>query len=287
MDKVSKDNPCPVCGKLDACLVAADGTAALCSRIESDNLRGEPFSGGWLHKLVDNPVPLRRTTKPIQKQKPVLDFSKLARQCQCDLPDPTMLSTELGVSVESLKELLAGLMSWRGNNYYTFPMKDGSQKIIGIRLWHGNNRFSVPGSKNALFWPTGVKADSDNLLFFPEGYSDTAAMRDMGFDAIGRPNCSAGLEYIKQVIKDRNRNIVLVADKDEAKYRPDGGVYYPGFDGAKRLAGGLKEFAKTIKIVKPPHHKDVRKWYLNGATKAMVMAVVDNARFFKGKGVPT
>ena len=58
--RVSKRNPCPVCGKPDWCLISQDGKAAICARIESDNPVGN-MSAGWLHKLdCINPLPRPR-----------------------------------------------------------------------------------------------------------------------------------------------------------------------------------------------------------------------------------
>ena len=273
MDKVTKDNPCPVCGRHDACLVAEDGSAALCSRTESDNLRGEPFAGGWLHKLTDNPAPVRCHRPKPKKQKPVPDFYRLTQQYR--LQEPATLSRELGVSASSLKRLQVG---WDGKGY-TFPMFDGWGKCIGIRLRYKKHKFSVTGSKNGLFWPTGMRPDSRKILFICEGPTDTATLLDLGFEAIGRASCGTGLEYIKTMIDRFDRRVVIFSDKDEAKYRPDGSVFYPGIEGAQRLAEGLKSSTRSVRVVKPANYKDVRQWYQNGATKEAVMALVDNARF--------
>ena len=50
--RVSRETPCPVCGKADWCLVAADGTAAICPRTESPRRCGD---AGFLHRLADTP----------------------------------------------------------------------------------------------------------------------------------------------------------------------------------------------------------------------------------------
>ena len=52
MTHVSKKDPCPVCGKPDWCLVAADGSAAICQRIEQGS-RKHCGEAGWLHILSD------------------------------------------------------------------------------------------------------------------------------------------------------------------------------------------------------------------------------------------
>ena len=162
MDKVTRDNPCPVCGRHDGCLVAEDGTAALCSRTESDKLCGQPFGGGWLHKLTGDPVPVRRRPKPTKKKQPVPDFFRLTDEFQEAMFDDTLyeLAKDLGVQVVTLKRLQVGRGFFYAQFWQTFPMRDGLNKIIGIRLRSKSHKFGVPGSKNGLFWPVGVKADS-------------------------------------------------------------------------------------------------------------------------------
>lgn len=53
MQRVSRQNPCPVCGKPDWCLVAKDGSAAICSRIQEGSIK-RCGDAGWLHRFRDN-----------------------------------------------------------------------------------------------------------------------------------------------------------------------------------------------------------------------------------------
>ena len=46
---MNRELPCPVCGKFDWCLVAADKTAAICPRTESPKRCGD---AGYLHRLT-------------------------------------------------------------------------------------------------------------------------------------------------------------------------------------------------------------------------------------------
>ena len=62
--RVTKSCRCPVCGRPDWCLIAADGTAAICARVQSGKRCGE---AGWLHRLgtplvgqITRPVPAAR-----------------------------------------------------------------------------------------------------------------------------------------------------------------------------------------------------------------------------------
>lgn len=272
---------CPVCGRDHYCLVSEDGTVAVCTHIESDHVVGTK-GAGWLHNLTNTPVPVKDRPKrrPV-KQEPKPDFSKLARQCQKNLKSVELaaLAAELGVSVKSLLRLSVGCGYFYGRNWQTYPMWDGKGRVVGLRLRNARKKMAVAGSKNALFWPTDVKADADSLLFIGEGPTETVALLDLGFDAIGRASCNTGLEYIITMIGRFNRRVVIVADHDEPKKRPDGSVSYPGIEGARRLANDLKSIVANVRIVMPPHSKDVREWRNAGATRSMIMALVDNARF--------
>jgi hypothetical protein len=46
-----------------------------------------------------------------------------------------------------------------------------------------------------------------------------------------------------------------------------------------QLAADLKKFVRHIRIIKPPNHKDMRRWLHAGATAEKVLCLVDNARF--------
>ena len=281
MIKVKKDHPCPVCGRTDGCLYAEDGSAALCSRIESAKLCGQPFAGGWLHILTDD----YRKAKYVPKRKPpapgpAVDWYKLESSYRANLMDSDFsgISKLFGVSMAALDELLIG---WDPvKKAHTFPLKDGRGNIIGIRLRLLNGKkFRVPGSKNGLFLPKSVKNDSDEYLFICEGPTDTAALLDLGLSSIGRASCGTGYQYIKEMIEHWNRQVVVFADKDEAKFAPDGRKFYPGYDGGLKLARSIKPFVSSVRLIKPPLKKDIRAWYQAGCTKAAVLALVKNAKF--------
>ena len=277
--RVKKDNPCPICGKPDYCMIQEDGSASICARISEGSIKKVGTQGaGWLHKNVRDANPNKYHQKPVKKFKPepIPNWHKLVKQCQNNLPDLTPLAKELGVSVQSVARSQIGYF----RKCHTFPIRDGFGRFIGMRMRAKNgSKFSIPGSKNALYWPLGVMAKSKNILFLPEGGTDPMAMLDLGFDAIGRPNNRAGFTYLRDMLEGNDRKVVLVADKDEAKFRPDGTKYFPGIEGALELAKEIKKFTKHIRVIKPPHHKDMRKWYQDGATKEMVMLLVENARF--------
>ena len=275
MLRVNKNNPCPVCGRPDWCLIEEDGTKSICSRIESNKKVGE---AGWLHKLTDD----FRKAKYVPKRKPPapgppVNWEKLVVDYRRHL-DMVKAVALFGVSAKALDELLIGWDAQK--NAHTFPMKDGRGNIIGIRLRPLNgHHFSVTGSKNGIIWPLSVKADSDELLFFPEGQTDPAALLDLGFSPIGRASCGTGYKNIKKMIERYERQVVIFADKDKAKFTPDGRKFFPGYDGALKLACSIKPFVRSVRLIKPPVHKDIRAWYRAGCTREAVMALVKNAKF--------
>lgn len=274
--RVRKGSPCKICQRDSWCMEHEDGTVAICARISDGGKIIGDKGAGWLHKLTADPNrPKYKAPPKKMKVERIPDWFQLVRQCQQNLPDLSGLSQELGLSSESLARLNVGYF----RKCFTFPMRDGNNSFIGIRMRAKTGKFSIPGSKNALFWPLGVFAESDNLLFICEGPSDTAAALDLGFDAIGRASCNTGLSYIKQMIGPYDRQVVIMGDKDEAKTKPDGTVYYPGQEGAVKLANDMKEFVQHVRVIKPPNANDFRAWLQVGATDQMVMCLVNNARF--------
>lgn len=63
MIRVSKKNPCPVCGKPDWCMISPDGQSAICARVSSDKPVGNR-GAGWLHRLGQNVAIPQRPESP-------------------------------------------------------------------------------------------------------------------------------------------------------------------------------------------------------------------------------
>ena len=84
---------------------------------------------------------------------------------------------------------------------------------------------------------------------------------------------------VLEFLKGWRRDVIIMADKDEAKERPDGSLWYPGQDGAARLSKVILPIVRSIRIVKPPFHKDIREWYKAGATREVVESVIRNTRY--------
>lgn len=266
--RVKRNKRCPICDRADWCSISEDGAVVCCMRTESP----KPCkSGGWFHNLTQ-PVNYKPAPK---KAKPVIiqDFAALASQYVENLKHIGRVAEELGVSIRSLERLETG---WNGN--VTFPMRDGRERIIGIRVRGSEGKWCVRGSRNGLFWPEGVYSGSDWPLVICEGPTDCAALLDMEFDAIGRPSCLGGVDHVIEFLKGRRRDVIIVSDKDEPKNRPDGSVWFPGQEGAMRLSRAILPFVRSVRVVKPPFHKDVREWCLAGATRETIETIIRNTR---------
>jgi len=259
--RVTRERRCPVCGKADWCLVAADGTAALCPRTESAKRCGD---AGYLHRLTDAPrtASPRRVAVPIRGGLP--NLTALAEEYRREAVESLhALAEELGVSVESLRAFGVG----RAKHYpaWSFPMTNpATGTVTGIRLRPPFGRkFSVTGGKEALFLPA---EPSDDLLLILEGETDAIAAHTIGFtNAFGRPSCTGGTAHLVALLRRRKpRQVVIVRDNDE-----------PGTRGASVLAAALAPHARDLRVIAPPVGvKDVREWVRAGAARADVERLI-------------
>ena len=269
--RVSRHRPCPVCGKSDWCLYKGphrQPEAAICARVESEKAVGTA-GAGWLHPFQSSfpyPQPVRVT----MTQAPPVDFRATARAYfeALGANGRCILADELEVTSESLDRLRVG---WsRQQDAYTFPMRDSDRKIRGIRLRSRTGRkWAIRGSKQGLFIPSGT--DSTDLLVICEGPTDTAALLDLGFGAIGRPSCNGGGGLLEELIQGGEwSDVAIIADSD-----------LPGQRGAERLAVSLVPYCRGVRIVNPPAVKDAREWKREGATRGDVIAAINSTPVLK------
>lgn len=267
--RVKKESPCPICKKPDYCGISGDGCVVICMRVESSR---PTKNGGWLHRLTDQEPtrPRSCTVKTQSDTSPEIPLlaekywqAMNARRYLC-------LSGILGVSAKSLKRLCVG---WDGKAY-TFPMFDADGNIIGIR-----RRFSygckvcVTGSQNGLFLPDGLTGQSPLLIV--EGNSDAAAGLDLGFDTLGRPSCSGGVDLIRQFIRKHHYSlIVIIPDNDN---KPDG--TNPGKSGGLRLGVALRIYCRDVRIALPPaEYNDLRCWLAAGLTRDNLLKLIEDTK---------
>lgn len=250
MIRVNKSNPCPICEKHDWCMYSEDGQVAICARI-SEGSKKRSGEAGWLHVIDHDSKP---SGKPFKRYmpKPVRDFTAESKEYQERLSDRQLrwLGASLGVTPISLQRLCVG---WDGKAF-AFPMRDEKRKIIGIRRRFGDGKkFAVKGSSNGLFIPEGLTESGP--LIICEGPTDTGAALDLGFDAIGRPNCDSKVDMTVKFA--RGRKVTIIADNDAV-----------GIEGAKKLSRKLIEHCPEVKIIVPPLGvKDLRQWKQRGLGK--------------------
>jgi phage/plasmid primase-like uncharacterized protein len=248
--------------------------AAICQRVESPKRCGE---SGWLHHLrSDGPtwsprvrrIELSAARIGAGSNREKIDFGKLAADFRAAVRPEALarLAVSLGLSVESLRRLGVG---WSGKHRaWSFAMTDAGGAVLGIRLRRPDGRkLAVRGGKEGLFVPEGFDVAGGRLLI-TEGPTDTAALLDLGFPAVGRPSCSSGTRLLVELVRKQNpREVVIVADADA-----------PGQRGAERLAAVLVAYCAAVRVVAPPAGvKDARQWKQRGATAADVQAVIDAA----------
>lgn len=271
--RVNKSFPCPICGKDTWCLVAKDGTDAICPRTWSaKEIKGRDGQFvGYYHKL-DGSVSVPPPPPKPQKQRQIDNFSVYASECHKRFDMPELLAKSLGVGTKSLVRLEVGI----DGATYTFPMRDGEGNIIGIHLRSPMGRkWAVPGSKNGLFIPHGVYQGSTERLYIVEGPTDCAALLDLGLNAIGRAACMGQESMVNQFLR-RRREVVIIADNDESHQRPDGSWFNPGMDGARRLADAILPRCLRLCIIQPVGCKDVREWRKKGLTAAILDAIIQS-----------
>jgi len=272
--RVTRNDPCPICGHPDWCLVSTDGNACICPR-KSDGAVRYIEDTGWLHQFDGNRSHIfsgkrrfiKSTVKVNQEKSAEKNFQRLVNQYISTVlkTDIMEIALSLGLTIESLIRLQIG---WSTEHQsWSFPMYDVDGVIIGIRLRHPNGaKWAVRGSRTGIFIPQGL-SETDPLLIC-EGPTDTAAMTDLGFNAIGRPSANGGADLILQFVqKHLYRQIVIVSDNDEHKV---------GQEGARRLAEELVILCRDLRIILPPAGiKDARDWKRAGITQDGVQQVIE------------
>lgn len=203
------------------------------------------------------PEPAKR-----ERQRTPVDWAAEQEACVSRVTDKPLqlFASSLGVSADSLRRLGVGLTQDR--RAWTFPWYDAGGCVVGIQCQGAARRkWCVKGSRMELFLPSDN--DGGRWLLICEGASDTAALLDRGFDAIGRASRAQGMEEACAYALDRD--CVVVTDTD-----PE------GIQDSSRFARMLKRTASSVRIVKPVcGAKDARAF---GRSRAAWLTLIGNAR---------
>jgi len=272
LQRVNRNNPCPICGKFDWCSVFSDGHAAICMRIEDGSVK-HSVNGGFIHILTAGYSP--RISRIVPDAPVQCDFNSTIRDFQRAINPPKLdkLAIKLGITTDSLIRMGIG---W---DYlkcaWAFPMCDVSGNVRGIRLRRDNgDKFGVKGGREGLFIPANlpmaglILRNNPEPLLIPEGVTDCAALLDLGFTAIGRPSCTGGIKLLVEWLEvNRPTHLVIVADGD-----------LPGQRGAESLASTVLPYVPTLRVITPPDGvKDVRDWKRAGATREAILQTIEAA----------
>lgn len=279
-ERVSRANPCEICGRPDWCMVASDGTAALCMR-DSTGRAYTLSSGevGFIFRLLEMP----RTRTFVQRWQPPREVPRdvVSLYNQCLKMNTTTrrlqeLAVDLGVKYESVTTISGVGAAWFPmNNAWGFPMMDGGSHIVGVRLRNSRGeKWAITGSHSGIFY---AAVSPPKTVYIVEGPTDTAAGLSCGMFTIGRPSCSGGGPQINHFLKlhPQVKEVVIIADNDEPKQR-NGGVFYPGREGAERLQKMLP--IKSCIITLPC--KDLRQFYANGCDASSLELMIRNTVWF-------
>lgn len=233
-----------------------------------DAVIGELRLMGLWREAPDDAVtrPARRRTKPVRSVAPINWDALSSRYEDAAVGHMEQISGLLGVGVQSLFLVRVGQINF---GQHTFPMFHCDGREVGIRVRHVNGRkWAVDGSRNGMFIPTAQPGT--RWLLVCEGPTDTAAALTLGFDAIGRPCCGAGVECDGWAMElCRKRDCVVMVDMDP-----------PGSPAAKangEFLALLKTHARTVRPLRPLVGRDIREWLRSGATHAIVEHAIRNA----------
>ena len=292
--KVSRREPCPVCGKTDWCVVSNDGGTAICFRTESDRPHDK---GGWVHVLKRTLPPVRPVPTVRRPRPQLIEMERVMQGFRAEFEGDGAERDIFGSAIEIGAELgmpgavVDRLMCGRSRFYsaWAFPMRDGDGKVVGVRLreYGGSRKWSVAGSKDGLFYDTDMEAAETvshgvrgREIVICEGATDCAAGYAIGLATVGRSSCNTGVEHLKRLCERlRVSRVTIVTDNDRFKERttrsphgvPMRTVWRPGIEGAERLA---QDLGRMYRLVTPPK-KDLREWLYAGLTADTFQTVAD------------
>jgi hypothetical protein len=277
--RVRKDLPCPICQHTDWCMVAADGSAALCARIEQGATT--KTKGGWVHRLTESakcaftrqlhrnngkrssyserPTDRDWAAEAVRMRAAMTEECMAALSAATNVPAAACAHLSPGwAAVDDLRTLKAGGARWandRPDGAWAFPEHSGDGHIVGLSLRAVDGRKGAfAGAKRGLIVPSNLHQLPDPVLIV-EGASDVAACCALGLAAVGRPSNRSGADDAAVMLD--GRGVLVVGERDG---KPDGA--WPGRDGAKAVAQQLAgRWGEPVRWTLPPlNAKDARDW---------------------------
>jgi hypothetical protein len=210
--RVTRKEPCPICGRQDWCGRTADGKVVHCMRVES---RKAVASGGWIHRLED-PLPPKPIRKAPTKKRDWTDECREMYEHKLAAKKRGQVARQLVVSVRALVLLRVGI-GWdaNGREFSSWPSRDDTGRCIGFvrRYDSGAKKTNRGGSSGVFYTPTWQRHPGP--VYIVEGGSDVAACESFGLAAIGRASNVYGGGWIRRMLQGLKRPVIVVGERDE------------------------------------------------------------------------
>ena len=238
---------CPICMKPDWCMIADDGSAAICSRKSEGSVK-KAGKAGWLHILGDF-KPVKYTVPPKKK----VDWNKWAVKFAKQLIEnrEAFGSFCRSININPISALRF-YIGWH-KGWLTIPVYSVTRKVSGIQRRQGNTKRYMKYSGMGVFVPSAFFQNPSDTLAVCEGWTDTVTALEYGYNAIGKVNAYVGNEEVVMYIKTHPdvRKVIIFADNNED------GVGFAGAAETAEIIDKITENNYLTKVVLTPE-KDLR-----------------------------
>lgn len=243
-----KHTSCPECGSKNNLAVYDDGHTYCFS----------PGCGAYSPPTSDGATPITSPLKPGKVQSIIKPATDADAKALADRRISKATAAKYGVTYLG-----------EGNHVYPYWDRKGKRHVANKQRLP-NKQFPVEGvwSEAGLFGQQLFPAGSAKAITITEGECDAMA----AFEMLGSKWPVVSVHSAQAAPKDVADNfeylnsfetIVICFDKDEAKYKPDGSVYYPGQDAAQTVAGMFQP--GKVRVFTPrDDHKDANDYLFAG-----------------------
>lgn len=245
--RCTRGSPCPICTRMKYCLVAVNGKAAICTKIQDGSIKTYSWKSGpgYLHFLQDCQRPKKIPKARIYRHDKNYIY-KIWKGLDFSVEKLKPLADSFKIDCNVLVDLRVGYHPFK--EAWCFPMYNAVQQLIGLsaRTLDGD-KWCIRHSALGVF--IGKSFDGTKSFHVVEGSSDTAVMLSRGFNVMGRLSASTCNDVIKGY--DVGKPIFVIADTDDDNL---------GLIQALILGCQLKDGH----VIHNPYYKDVRKWIDSG-----------------------
>ena len=231
--KVTKSDPCPICGKPDWCKVKRNGEVVLCGRIEQGSFETAKDGGGYLHRVTDK-------AKPVKRDK----SSEYVGKAHRVYPNA---QEAIAAAISSTGGILVGEWQYFSDSVEVArvvraDLPDGDKSFRPVHLNKAGWRLGDPKGLWPLYrLPELLAADPAGVVFVAEGEKTCDAVRSVGLVCVTSAHGAAAASKTDWTPLAQFARVGILPDNDE-----------PGQKYAGEVAGILMDAnaAADIRIVK-------------------------------------